>query len=88
MYSFHGTGTGKNIFKEVEKTIQLEVECAVLQVMVIKNMYGAEKALVGQTNKACGNKVFKICGYLLYVHQQELDGQYLSLSCDMELQCQ
>lgn len=56
--------------------------------MVIKNMYGAEKGLVGQTNKACENKVFKAYSYLLYIHQQELDGKYLNLSCDIELQCQ
>lgn len=30
-------------------------------------MQGVEKALVGQTNKACENKVFKACGYSLYI---------------------
>lgn len=43
-------------FKEVEKTLSMTwsgVCQGVLQVMVVKIMYGAEKGLVGQTNKAC-----------------------------------
>lgn len=62
MCSLHGTSTGKNSIKEAEKTLSTTwsgVCWDVLQVMVVKIMQGAEKALVSQTNKACENKVFK-----------------------------
>lgn len=51
--------TGKNIFKEIEKTlIQCKLKWNLLKYVttdVGKNICGAEKALVGQIYKVCEN---------------------------------
>lgn len=71
-------------FKEVEKTLSMTwsgVCQGVLQVMIVKIMYGAEKGLVGQLTKLvkqCLRPIFSV-----------LDcGKYFNLSCVIEPQCQ
>ncbi|CAM5164836.1 unnamed protein product [Natator depressus] len=76
----HGTTTGEEIFKEVEKSLsQYNLQWKQLKCVTTdggRNMCGSKKGLVGQIYKACES-----AGCL---HQQALYRKYLDLSCVME----
>ncbi|KAG6940107.1 GTF2I repeat domain containing 2, partial [Chelydra serpentina] len=89
VHSMHGTTTGEEIFKEVEKSLsQYNLQWKQLKCSTTnggRNMCGSKKGLVGQIYKACesaGCPKPMILHCIL--HQQTLCGKYLDLSCVME----
>lgn len=90
MNSLHGTTTGEDIFKEVEKTLtQYNLKWNQLKCVTTdgaKNMCGTGKGLVGQIFKACEEaKCTKPLVIHCIIHQQVLCGKHLNLSCVIEV---
>ncbi|CAM4600186.1 unnamed protein product [Lepidochelys olivacea] len=89
MHSMHGTTTGEEIFKEVEKSLsQYNLQWKQLKCITTdrgRNMCSSKKGLVGQIYKAC-ERVGCPKPMILHciLHQQALYGKYLDLSCVME----
>ncbi|CAN7952210.1 unnamed protein product, partial [Ixodes pacificus] len=82
----HGTVTGKDIFRELEKTVsKYNLEWGKLESVAIdggKNMSGVRKGLVGQITKAAEvggltKPMFLHC----MIHQQAPCGKYVDMSC-------
>ena len=84
--SMHGTTTGKDIFMEVQKTLQdYNLQWNQLRGVTVdggKNMAGVRKDLVGQIRTQL--KDLQIPGTLFIhciIHQQTLCGKDLDISC-------
>jgi len=81
----HGTTTGIDIFREVEKSVaEYNLEWEKLKCITTdggRNMCGTKQGLVGQINKAVENSGgLKPLVIHCILHQQALCGKYLDLS--------
>ncbi|CAI9716044.1 transcription factor II-I repeat domain-containing 2-like [Octopus vulgaris] len=85
VHSMHGTTTGIDIFREVEKSVaEYNLEWKKLKCITTdggRNMCGTKKGLVGQINKAIENSGgLKPLVLHCILHQQALCGKHLDLS--------
>ncbi|XP_029657125.1 general transcription factor II-I repeat domain-containing protein 2B-like [Octopus sinensis] len=85
VHSMHGTTTGIDIFREVEKSVaEYNLEWKKLKCITTdggRNMCGTKKGLVGQINKVIENSGgLKSLVLHCILHQQALCGKHLDLS--------
>ncbi|CAN7948344.1 unnamed protein product [Ixodes pacificus] len=86
VHSMHGTVTGEDIFRELEKTVsEYNLKWGNLKSAAIdggKNMSGVRKGLVGQITKAAEvGGLTKPMFLHSMIHQQALCGKYVDMSC-------
>lgn len=84
----HGTTTGIDIFKVIEKSfLEYNLKWENLKCITTdggRNMCGIKKGLIGQIFTNCEKEGFKPMTLHCIIHQQALCGKTLDLSCVMD----
>lgn len=89
VHSMHGTTTGENIFKEVEKSLsKYNLKWKNLKCVTTdggRNMCGKNTGFIGQIIKACANEGYtKPIVLQCIIHQQALCAKYLNMDIVLE----
>ncbi|KAL4083148.1 hypothetical protein QTP88_028478 [Uroleucon formosanum] len=88
VHSMHGTTTGIDIFKVIEKSfLEYNLKWENLKCITTdggRNMCGTKKGLIGQIFTNCEKEGFKPMTLHCIIHQQALCGKTLDLSCVMD----
>jgi len=88
VHSMHGTTTGIDIFKVIEKSfLEYNLKWENLKCITTdggRNMCGTKKGLIGQIFTNCEKEGFQPMTLHCIIHQQALCGKTLDLSCVMD----